>query len=183
MERNAVWKKGVGLTDGLGRANLYLWWGMWIRQLADAFGIINTKKAPGSNHSAPSVSSLMLARTVINRSSLGLDVLVNNAGIMHTPKLEDLSAQDFEEAMRVNVLSAVTMIQAATKHLEVSPLKNVVNVSSIAGLRAYPGAIAYKMSKAAMDQLTRCSALELAPKGMGHNQPCFQNATLKVISN
>ena len=35
---------------------------------------------------------------------------------------------------------------------------------SIAGLRAYPGAIAYKMSKAGMDQLTRCSAVELAPK-------------------
>ena len=43
--------------------------------------------------------------------------------------------------------------------------QSIVNVSSIAGLRAYPGALPYKMSKAAMDQLTRCSALELAPKG------------------
>ena len=47
--------------------------------------------------------------------------------------------------------------------------KAVVNVSSIAGLRAYPGAIAYKMSKAGMDQLTRCSAVELAPKGIRVN--------------
>ena len=44
------------------------------------------------------------------------------------------------------------------------PLKAIVNVSSIAGLRASPGSLAYKISKAAMDQLTRCSALELAPK-------------------
>ena len=37
----------------------------------------------------------------------------------------------------------------------------IVNVSSIAGMRAYPGALAYKMSKAAMDQMTRCVALEV----------------------
>ncbi len=45
----------------------------------------------------------------------------------------------------------------------------MVNVSSIAGLRAYTGGLAYKMSKAAMDQLTRCSALELIPKAIRVN--------------
>ena len=46
---------------------------------------------------------------------------------------------------------------------------SIVNVSSIAGLRAYPGALAYKMSKAAMDQMTRCTALELIGKGIRVN--------------
>ena len=65
------------------------------------------------------------------------------------PKKATLDACDFETKLVVS--------------------KAVVNVSSIAGLRAYPGAIAYKMSKAGMDQLTRCSAVELAPKGIRVN--------------
>ena len=91
--------------------------------------------------------------------------MVNNAGVMHSANLADLTGAAFDEAMAVNLKSAVMMTQVSVKHLETSSLKAVVNVSSIAGLRAYPGAIAYKMSKAGMDQLTRCSAVELAPKG------------------
>ena len=46
---------------------------------------------------------------------------------------------------------------------------NVVNVSSVAGLRAFPNVLAYCVSKAGVDQLTRCSALELASKGIRVN--------------
>ena len=46
---------------------------------------------------------------------------------------------------------------------------NIVNVSSVTGLRAFPGVLAYCVSKAAMDQLTRCAALELASKGVRVN--------------
>jgi NAD(P)-dependent dehydrogenase (short-subunit alcohol dehydrogenase family) len=46
---------------------------------------------------------------------------------------------------------------------------NIVNVSSVTGLRAFPGVLAYCVSKAALDQLTRCSALELAAKGVRVN--------------
>ena len=46
---------------------------------------------------------------------------------------------------------------------------NVVNVSSVTGTRAFPNVLAYCVSKAAMDQLTRCSALELADKGVSVN--------------
>jgi len=99
----------------------------------------------------------------------GLDALVNNAGVMHSANLADLTGAAFDEAMAVNLKSAVMMTQVSVQHLETSSLKAVVNVSSIAGLRAYPGAIAYKMSKAGMDQLTRCSAVELAPKGIRVN--------------
>lgn len=54
-------------------------------------------------------------------------------------------------------------------HLQESDVGSVVNVSSIAGLRAYPGALAYKMSKAAMDQMTRCTAVDLIRKGVRVN--------------
>jgi NAD(P)-dependent dehydrogenase (short-subunit alcohol dehydrogenase family) len=46
---------------------------------------------------------------------------------------------------------------------------NIVNVSSVTGPRAFPNVLAYCVSKAAVDQLTRCSALELAPKGVRVN--------------
>jgi NAD(P)-dependent dehydrogenase (short-subunit alcohol dehydrogenase family) len=46
---------------------------------------------------------------------------------------------------------------------------NVVNVSSVTGIRAFPGILAYCVSKAAVDQLTHCAALELASKGVRVN--------------
>jgi len=98
-----------------------------------------------------------------------LDVLINNAGMMHTENLQKLTGRQLDEAMDINVKSALKLTQLATKSLEKSPLKAIVNVSSIAGLRASTGSLAYKISKAAMDQLTRCSALELAPKGIRVN--------------
>ncbi len=45
----------------------------------------------------------------------------------------------------------------------------MVNVSSVNGLRAFPGVLAYCVSKAAIDHLTRCVALEVAPKGVRVN--------------
>jgi NAD(P)-dependent dehydrogenase (short-subunit alcohol dehydrogenase family) len=46
---------------------------------------------------------------------------------------------------------------------------SVVNVSSVTGLRAFPGVLAYCVSKAGLDQLTRCAALEMAPHGVRVN--------------
>jgi NAD(P)-dependent dehydrogenase (short-subunit alcohol dehydrogenase family) len=46
---------------------------------------------------------------------------------------------------------------------------NIVNVSSVTGLRSFPGVLAYCVSKAGVDQLTRCAALELAPQGVRVN--------------
>ena len=84
-------------------------------------------------------------------------------------KLYFFPGSKLDEAMDINVKSALKLTQLATKWLEKSTLKAIVNVSSIAGLRASPGSLAYKISKAAMDQLTRCSAIELAPKGIRVN--------------
>ena len=98
-----------------------------------------------------------------------LDVLVNNAGIMHLSTLETLTSKQLDEAMELNLKVALKLIQLCTSWLEKSDLKAIVNVSSIAGLRAYPGGLAYKLSKAALDHLTQCSAIDLAAKGIRVN--------------
>ena len=65
--------------------------------------------------------------------------------------------------MNINLRSVFYLMQICVPHLEKTK-GNVVNVSSVAGTRSFPNVLAYCVSKAALDQLTRCSALELAPK-------------------
>jgi len=60
------------------------------------------------------------------------------------------------------------LMRAAVPHL-IARHGAVVNVSSVTGLRSFPGVLAYCVSKAAVDHLTRCAALELAPKGVRVN--------------
>ncbi|XP_063224269.1 3-oxoacyl-[acyl-carrier-protein] reductase FabG-like isoform X2 [Bacillus rossius redtenbacheri] len=97
-----------------------------------------------------------------------LDVLVNSAGIQVVGSIADLAVEDYDRQMDINVRSVFLLTQLAVPHL-VKTKGNVVNVSSVAGLRSFPGIIAYNMSKAALDQMTRCAALELAAQGVRVN--------------
>ncbi|CAD0197526.1 unnamed protein product [Chrysodeixis includens] len=97
-----------------------------------------------------------------------LDVLVNNAGIMGMGSIENTSLEQYDSIMNTNVRGPYYLTMLATPHL-VKSKGNIVNVSSIAGLRSFPGVLAYCTSKAAMDQFTRCVALELAGKGVRVN--------------
>jgi NAD(P)-dependent dehydrogenase (short-subunit alcohol dehydrogenase family) len=70
--------------------------------------------------------------------------------------------------MNINLRSVFQLSQKCVPHLAATK-GSIVNVSSVTGTRAFPGVLAYCVSKAAIDQLTRCSALELAPKGIRVN--------------
>jgi NAD(P)-dependent dehydrogenase (short-subunit alcohol dehydrogenase family) len=70
--------------------------------------------------------------------------------------------------MDVNLRSVFHLMQLAVPHLTKTK-GNIVNISSVTGLRSFPGVLAYCVSKAGLDQLTRCAALELAPKGVRVN--------------
>ncbi len=98
----------------------------------------------------------------------GLDILVNSAGILEGGSIEGTSLEDWNRTMEINVTSLFHLTQIALPHLSASR-GNIVNISSVAGLRAYPGVLAYCASKAAVDQMTRCLSLELAPKGIRVN--------------
>lgn len=92
-----------------------------------------------------------------------LDVLVNAAGIISNGSIETTKLEDFDQLMNVNLRSVFLLMQKVLPELE-KTRGNIVNVSSVTGLRAFPGVLAYCVSKAAIDQLTRCAALELAAK-------------------
>jgi NAD(P)-dependent dehydrogenase (short-subunit alcohol dehydrogenase family) len=97
-----------------------------------------------------------------------IDVLVNAAGIISSGSVESTSDADWDEMLDINLRAPFRLIRAAAPHL-VESRGSVVNVSSVTGLRAFPGVLAYCVSKAGVDQLTRCAALELAPKGVRVN--------------
>ena len=98
----------------------------------------------------------------------GIDVLVNAAGHISNGTIENTSLQAWDEMLNVNVRAIFNLMQKALPSL-IARKGNIVNISSVTGLRAFPGVLAYCVSKAALDQLTRCSALELAAKGVRVN--------------
>ena len=97
-----------------------------------------------------------------------LDVLVNAAGHISSGSIENTSLDAWDAMMNVNLRAVFQLMQMAAPHL-IQTKGNIVNVSSVTGLRSFPGVLAYCVSKAGVDQLTRCAALELAPKGVRVN--------------
>lgn len=97
-----------------------------------------------------------------------IDILINNAGILKSGTIETTTVADFDEVLSVNLRSVFKLTQAAVPHL-VKTKGNIVNVSSVAGVRAFPNVVSYCVSKAALDQFTKCISLELAPKGVRVN--------------
>jgi NAD(P)-dependent dehydrogenase (short-subunit alcohol dehydrogenase family) len=98
----------------------------------------------------------------------GLDVLVNAAGIIAAATLDATTDETWDRMMEVNLRAPFRLMRAAAPKL-IERKGSIVNVSSVNGLRSFPGVLAYNVSKSAVDQLTRCAALELAPVGVRVN--------------
>ena len=98
----------------------------------------------------------------------GVDILVNAAGIIANGTIENTTLADYDLMMNINVRSVLQLTQLLLPSI-IERKGNIVNVSSVTGLRAFPNVFAYCVSKAAVDQFTRCAALELAPKGVRVN--------------
>ena len=107
-----------------------------------------------------------IARTIEHFGQL--DVVINAAGHISSGTIENTSLAAWDAMMSVNLRAVFHVMQLATPHL-IKTKGNVVNISSVTGLRSFPGVLAYCVSKAGVDQLTRCAALELAPKGVRVN--------------
>jgi 3alpha(or 20beta)-hydroxysteroid dehydrogenase len=99
----------------------------------------------------------------------GLHGMVNNAGIFIPRSLLETDAALFERHMRVNQLGCFLGMKAVVNLMERSGGGSIVNISSVAGLRGSPNAIAYSATKWALRGMTKAAAIELASRGIRVN--------------
>ena len=94
-----------------------------------------------------------------------LDILVNNAGIFFPAKFEEMTGEQWDRIMNVNLKSQFLCAQAAIPLLRRGAgQSHIVNISSLGGLLAWPAFTHYCVSKAGVIMLTRCLARALGPK-------------------
>lgn len=97
-----------------------------------------------------------------------LDILVNNAGMMQEALAEDMSVEDWQRNLMVNLTAPFLMIQAALPHLR-QTRGSIVNTGSIEGLGSNSGHAAYCASKAGLHGLTRAVAVDHGHEGIRCN--------------
>lgn len=99
-----------------------------------------------------------------------IDILVNNAGIAATRGLDDISEEDFDRTIAVNLKSAFLCTQAVLPGMRAQRWGRIINISSIgARLGAGSVSVAYGAAKAGLEGLTRAYALRLASEGVTVN--------------
>lgn len=176
MSRTAI---VTGASSGLGRATS-------LRLARDGFSVLAVGRddralaavckevAGAGGRAAPLVANVTAAEApaAIVAGAIkefgGIDALVNAAGVIASAGVAETTDAGWDAMMDVNVRAPFRLIREAANAL-VERRGSVVNISSVAGLRAFPGIASYAVSKAAVDQLTRCAALDFAPKGVRVN--------------
>lgn len=120
-----------------------------------------------------------------------LDILFNNAGIINRQTLFELTPEAYDKVMDVNVKGCLLCAQAAAKAMIAQDIRGrIINNSSIFAEESHVGVLSYCVSKAAVNRLTRCLALELRPHGItvnavapGGGAPTGMNAPQNLPKN
>jgi 3alpha(or 20beta)-hydroxysteroid dehydrogenase len=97
----------------------------------------------------------------------GLDVLVNNAGVLHFAALTDTTLADYQRVIGVNQIGTFLGMRAAARVMRAGG--SIVNVSSVEGMAGMPYVLAYTASKFAIRGMTKVAAHELGPRGIRVN--------------
>lgn len=95
-----------------------------------------------------------------------LDILVNNAAILHFTGIDNLKRDDLQRVLDINVVGTILGVQAATPEMRKNGKGVIVNISSVDGLKGCNGLPAYTASKWAVRGITKSMALEYGPAGI-----------------
>ena len=113
----------------------------------------------------------------------GLDLLVNNAGIIRRGKITDVSDDDFDISMAVNVESPFRLCRSAIPIMAAKGGGSIVNVASCWGQRPGPNHPIYCASKAAIASMTQCMAMDHAGQGIRINAVCPNEVDTPMLRN
>ena len=147
----------------------------WRYALATESELKATAEELGCSCTPLDVTSAASCAVAVEETELafgGLDVLVNNAGVVDSGTIDEFSADRWERIFAVNTKGVFLMTQAAVRALRKSDDAAIVNTASIAGKRGAPRMAAYCGSKFAVVGITQSFALELAPDGIRVNALC-----------
>ncbi|MES2743381.1 MAG: SDR family oxidoreductase [Pseudomonadota bacterium] len=109
----------------------------------------------------------MLAATLADFGRV--DILINNAGVTHAADFLDLTEDDFDRVVRINLKSMFLCGQAAAREMVKQGRGCIINMSSVNAELAIPNQVPYVVSKGGINQLTKVMALNLAPHGVRVN--------------
>ncbi len=115
------------------------------------------------------LSEINAAAALIEQSLGRVDILVNNAGLGPPNPAEEVTVEDFELTMNVNVKGTFFVSQAIGRMMLKAGSGRIINLSSQAGFVALPTESIYCMTKAAIAHLTKCLAVEWGPRGINVN--------------
>jgi len=110
-----------------------------------------------------------------------VDVLVNNAAVLHMAAIEDTDLADYERVVRVNQVGTFLGIKAVAPVMREAGRGSIVNVASIDGMSAKNGIVAYAASKWAVRGMTRVAALELGRHGIRVNAVCPEAGNAEMM--
>ena len=98
-----------------------------------------------------------------------IDILINNAGINQEKMFQDITDEDWNNIMKVNLYSAFCTTQEVIKHMLIQKSGCIINISSIYGISGGSCAVAYSATKAGMDGITKSLAKEIGPSNIRVN--------------
>lgn len=123
-----------------------------------------------------------LLQFIRSRFTGGVDVLVNNAGVLINKPFAKLTETDFVEMLQSNYIGHVRMIQALLPVMAAnSHILNIGSMGAFQGSAKFAGLVAYSASKAALHTLTECLASELADRQIKVNCLALGSAQTEML--
>jgi len=173
MERKTIFVTGG--ADGIGKSIAKLFaskgWTVGILDINEP-KLSKTKNELGENTSAyigsvtDSDEVAAALKSFVSANGGKLDVLVNNAGILHTGNYDELSFEDSEAVIQVNLIGLMRVTKLAIPYLKKAGKSRIINMASISAVAGIPRLAAYAASKAAVKSLTETWSLTLAKHGI-----------------